>query len=101
VKRIRYDEGSGAFYVYLREIEPGGVEETLALFPDDESELGAYLDIDAEGRPLGLEFLSMAEFEETLRRLGGSLELPERLEDPEAFKTGRVAPTTREPRRAS
>jgi len=101
VKRIRYDGKSGAFYVYLREIEPGGVEETLTLFPDDERELGAYLGVDDEGRPLGLEFLSVAEFEETLRRLGGSLELPDRIEDPaETFRIGRAAPM-REPGRAS
>jgi uncharacterized protein YuzE len=98
VKRIRYDEVSGALYVYVREIGPGEVEETLTLFPDEERELGAYLDVDADGRPLGLEFLSIAEFDETLKRLGGTLDLPDRIGDPETFRIGRTA---REHRRAS
>jgi uncharacterized protein YuzE len=75
--RFRYDPESGALYVRIRE---GDIEETLDLGP------GAYLDIDRDGNVMGAEFLSLEEFTEIVEAYGGSLELPERVEDPEAFR---------------
>lgn len=74
---FRYDPESGALYVRVRE---GNIEETLDLAP------GAYLDIDRDGNVLGAEFLSLEEFTEIVEDQGGILDLPERVEDPEAFK---------------
>lgn len=75
--KFRYDPASGALYVRVRE---GDIEETLDLAP------GAYLDIDHDGNVLGAEFLSLEEFTEIVEHHGGILDLPEHVEDPEAFR---------------
>ncbi len=75
--RFRYDPESGALYVRVRE---GDIDETLDLAP------GAYLDIDRDGNVMGAEFLSLEEFAEIVEGHGGILDLPERVEDPEAFR---------------
>jgi uncharacterized protein YuzE len=77
--RIRFDKESGAFYITLRE---GKVHETLDLA---EPTFGAYADIDNEGNVLGLEFLSFEEFSELTDSSAGGFEIPERIEDIEAF----------------
>ena len=70
-----FDPESGAIYFTLRE---GTVDDTIEIAE------GAYLDIDAENRVLGAEFLSQEEFAEVLEQYAG-LNLPDRIEDPEHF----------------
>ena len=77
---FRFDPKSGALYIRRK---PGEVHETLPL-----SE-GIYFDIDADGDVLGVEFLSLQEFAEwasSYNRGGVEVELPEHIEDPEAFR---------------
>lgn len=74
--KFRYDPQSGALYVRLRE---GRVDETLPLAE------GVYFDIDAEGRVLGAEFLSLEEFAEWASQEGIEVQLPDRIEDPNSF----------------
>jgi hypothetical protein len=47
---------------------------------------GAYLHIHRDGNVMGAEFLSLEEFTEIVEDHGGILDLPERVEDPEAFR---------------
>lgn len=75
--KFRYDPQSGALYVRLRE---GRVDETLPLAE------GVYFDIDAEGRVLGAEFLSLEEFAEWASQEGIEVQLPDRIEDPNSFR---------------
>jgi uncharacterized protein YuzE len=70
--RIQYDTGTNALYVYLRgEIPYGGVARTL------EVEDGVHLDVDREGRPLGLEFLELQDFLAFLEHHDGRIEIPD------------------------
>jgi uncharacterized protein YuzE len=78
--RFEFDPESGALYVRVRE---GQIEETLDLA---EPGFGAHLDIDRQGNVMGVEFLSLQEFTELVARSGGTLELPERVEDPANFR---------------
>jgi uncharacterized protein YuzE len=78
--RFEFDPESGALYVRVRE---GQIEEMLVLA---EPGFGAHLDIDREGNVVGVEFLSLQEFEELVARASGTLELPERVEDPANFR---------------
>lgn len=75
--KFRFDSESGALYTRIRD---GRIAETLEVGP------GAYLDIDSEGYVMGAEFLSLEEMGEFIERLGGTLELPERVEDPKHFR---------------
>lgn len=70
--RMRYDPESGALYFRVRE---GKIEETLEL-PSP----GAYMDVDAGGAVMGLEFLSIQEFVMFLTGFGGEVELPDRVD---------------------
>ena len=74
--KIKFDKESGAFYLTIRE---GEYSETLDLIDPG---FGAYMDIDAEGNVLGVEFLSFEEFAEITEN---GLEIPDRVEDAEAF----------------
>jgi RNA polymerase sigma factor (sigma-70 family) len=74
--RIKFDKESGAFYLTIRE---GEYSETLDLVDPG---FGAYMDVDAEGNVLGVEFLSFEEFAEITEN---GLEIPDRVEDVEAF----------------
>jgi uncharacterized protein YuzE len=78
---FRFDPESGAIYITLRE---GTVDDTMEIAE------GAYIDIDAEGRVLGAEFLSQEEFAEALEKYAG-LDLPDRIEDPAHFRLSGVA----------
>ena len=78
--RFEFNPESGAIYVRVRE---GQIEETLDLA---EPGFGAHLDIDREGNVMGVEFLSLQEFKELVARAGGTLEFPERVEDPANFR---------------
>lgn len=85
--RFDYDQQSGAFYIRVRE---GEYSETIPLV---EIGFGAGVDVDAEGSVLGFEFLSLEEFAEVTDREAGGLEIPERIENMEAF----IASRKREP----
>ena len=69
--RFKFDPESGAMYFRFRD---GEISETVQV---NETGFGAYLDIDAEGRVLGVEFLSLEEFKELLAQTGGKLVIPE------------------------
>lgn len=45
---------------------------------------GVYADLDAEDRPLGLEFIALAAFDEWMKR-HGTLNAPERVSGPKSF----------------
>jgi hypothetical protein len=64
-------------HLYIR-INEGRVERTM------EIEEGVYADLDAQDRPLGLEFIALAAFDEWMKR-HGALEVPERVTGPESF----------------
>ncbi len=65
--RIRYDADADAVYLRLRE---GTVAETV------EVEEMVYVDVDAEGRPLGVEFVVASDVLAFLARHGGEFVLP-------------------------
>ncbi len=73
--RFEFDSEADALYVRISE---GRVERTIEL---DE---GVYADLDAEDRPLGLEFIALAAFNGWMRR-HGTLNVPERVAGPESF----------------
>lgn len=73
--RFELDTEVNALYIYFREIAPGGVARTI------EIEDGVNLDVDAEGRVLGIEFVEAGDFYGFIERRGGSLDVPERVED--------------------
>ena len=77
--RLTCAEGADALYMALRE---GDVAETV------EVEESVYVDLDDEGRPLGIEFVSAADLLPFLRRRGGEFVVPARVDDPETFGTG-------------
>jgi len=77
--RFEYDPVSGAGYIGLR---AGQYEESIEIAP------GCYLDIDEDGTVLGLEFLGR---DELLTFMARSVELPERIEDPETFSLKSLA----------
>ncbi len=68
--RIRYDADADAVYLRLRE---GTVAETV------EVEEMVYVDVDAEGRPLGVEFAVASDVLGFLERQGGEFVLPARV----------------------
>ena len=78
--RFDYDRESGAFYIKVRE---GEYSETIPL---GEIGFGAGVDVDTEGNVLGFEFLSFEEFAEITAE---GLEIPNQVEDVEAFIEGR------------
>src|SRR5829696_3602700 len=79
--KLRYDPESGALYARVRE---GAIEETV------QHADGVYLDVDAEGRVLGAEFLTLKELAEAITAEGGRWELAERIEDPDAYEASRA-----------
>ena len=69
--RIELDAEANALYLYFRdEIRDGAAVRTL------EVEEGVYLDLDADDRPLGLEFVHADTFQDFLKRHGGSIQIP-------------------------
>ncbi len=52
--RVEYDAKSDQAYIYLREIDAGGVAETVPGWPDTTA-FGINLDFDHEGRLVGIE----------------------------------------------
>ena len=59
----------------------GPVAETI------EVEESVYVDLDADARPIGIEFLNADDFLPFLARHGGQLTLPERVDDATALTT--------------
>lgn len=84
--KLRYDTESGALYVRVGE---GAIEETV------QHADGVYLDIDTEGRVLGAEFLTLEELAGAVTAEGGKWELPEIIEDPDAYEASRAESLTR------
>ncbi len=74
--RFRYDPEAGALYVRMRE---GAVADTI------EVEELVYLDVDEDGRPLGIEFVVAEQLPEFLTRRGGEFVLPAVVSDPDAL----------------
>ena len=73
--RFEFDNEADALYI---RISDGRVERTIEL------DQGVYADLDAEDRPLGLEFVALAAFDEWMKR-HGTLNVPERVSGPESF----------------
>ena len=84
--RFEHDPESGALYIRVRE---GEIAETLDLA---EPGFGAHMDIDHEGNVIGVEFLSFEEYADVVRRSGGALEITDRVEDPQHFRSGLARP---------
>lgn len=76
--RLTYDAEVDALYVAFAE---GNVAETI------EIEESVYVDVDADGRPLGVEFVSAAELVPFLRRHGGEFVVPARMDESAALST--------------
>ena len=70
--KISHDKVSGALYIDLREGEYDHTE-------DYSEKADVYLDVDAEGKVLGLEALSFEDLAQAIEERGGKLELPDRL----------------------
>jgi uncharacterized protein YuzE len=70
--KFRLDTEVNALYIRFM---PGKVEQTV------EWEDLVYIDIDAEGRPLGVEFVNADDFVPFLRRHKGNLNLPAEVND--------------------
>lgn len=74
--RIELDIEANALYLYIKdEIGDGEAIRTLEL------EEGVYLDLDADNRPLGLEFVHADAFQDFLKRHGGRITIPTVVED--------------------
>ncbi len=74
--QIEYDREAKAVYVALAE---GVHDHTVEVQP-----LKVYVDVDAEGRTLGIEFLSLNAFEQYIEEHGG-LNLPVRFAGPQSL----------------
>jgi uncharacterized protein YuzE len=71
--RLKYDSDAEALYLTLRE---GLAAETI------EIEESVYVDLDADERPIGIEFLNPGDLVGFLTRRGGEFVLPERVTEP-------------------
>lgn len=74
--RIEYDREVNAVYVYVNE---GDHARTVEIEP-----MRIYVDVDSEGRTLGVEFLSWDIFQGYIADHGG-LNIPERFEGPQSL----------------
>ena len=70
---FEYDREANALYLYFREIPDGAVARTVELAE------GVYLDADAEGRTLGVEFLDLEDYNRWLARNNGVGTIPQRV----------------------
>ena len=70
--RFEYSADENLLYVALG---VGPAAETI------EVEESVYVDLDADGRPIGIEFLNADDFLSFLARHGGQVTLPERVVD--------------------
>ncbi|WP_119066392.1 sigma factor-like helix-turn-helix DNA-binding protein [Rubrobacter indicoceani] len=67
--KIRHDRESGAIYIELREGVPHHSE-------DFSEKADVYLDVNFEGRVIGLEALSFEDLAEAIEERGGEVEIP-------------------------
>lgn len=67
--KIRHDRESGAIYIELRQGVPDHTE-------DFSKKADVYIDVDAEGKVVGLEALSFDDLAEAISERGGELEIP-------------------------
>ena len=76
---IKMDPETGVLYLRLKGKAgtPGLVDHTV------EVEEGAYLDLDAEMKPVGMEFLSVEDFEAFLEKYPEGIEIPNPTDAPE------------------
>ena len=74
--RIEYDREAKAVYVNVAE---GEHARTVEVEP-----LKIYVDVDGEGRTLGIEFLSLKAFQQYIEEHGG-LDIPERFAGPQSL----------------
>lgn len=87
--RIERDAQYDVLYIELKE---GEAERTVDL--DD----GVHMDLDDEGRVLGVEFLSLGAFERYLKRHNGQVEIPDRVEVQGVPRHRSYRPTERDDR---
>lgn len=73
--RFELDTEVNALYIYFRDIPAGGVDRTVELAK------GVNLDVDDQGRALGLEFVEARDFYRFLEERGGRLDVPDLAED--------------------
>jgi uncharacterized protein YuzE len=68
---IKMDPETGVLYLRIKGPEgtPGLVDQT------EEVEEGVYLDLDAEMKPVGMEFLGIEDFEAFLEKYPGGIEI--------------------------
>jgi uncharacterized protein YuzE len=84
---IKKDPETGVLYLRIKGSEgaPGLVDQTV------EVEEGAYLDLDAEMKPVGMEFLDIEDFEAFLEKYPDGIEIldpntePSKPSDDQAF----------------
>lgn len=74
--RIEYDHEADAVYV---DVTSGTQARTVEVEPES-----IYVDLDAEGRTLGIEFLSLDAFRTYIEKHGG-LDIPERFTGPQSL----------------
>lgn len=73
--RFELDTEVNALYIYFRDIPAGGVARTIEL------QEGVNLDVDDEGRTLGMEFVEAGDFYKFLEKRGGRLDIPDLAKD--------------------
>jgi uncharacterized protein YuzE len=57
--RVTYDPSVDAAYIYLREVEPGGIKESVDIdAPEGVAAGSVVVDFDHEGRMVGIEVLN-------------------------------------------
>ncbi len=74
--RIEYDHEADAVYV---DVTDATQAHTVEVEPDS-----IYVDIDAEGRTLGIEFLNLDTFRQYIEEHGG-LDIPEKFTGPQSL----------------
>lgn len=84
---IKRDEYTGTLYLRFREgtiYDPDRLPEGLVAESIELAE-GAYLDVDENGLVIGVEFVTLSDFEAFLKEHPEGVDIPERIEDPAAF----------------
>jgi uncharacterized protein YuzE len=81
--RLTYTPEHGLLYMAFGE---GDIADTI------EVEESVYLDVSADGRPLGIEFLNGGDLPEFLRRHGGEFVVPRHVDNGEDLTTRPAKP---------
>lgn len=85
---LKRDEKGGALYLRFREgMEDRSPDRLPEPLIEESLELaeGVYLDITEDGLVIGLEFVTLSDFEAFLNEHPEGVDIPERIEDPAAF----------------